>query len=304
MHRFIQPLSLGMLLCSLAGGCATIRRFNPIESRTLEARQLTQQAESAMHRSDWDNAELKLVTAVERCPNDNRARACLAEVLWQRGAKKAAVEQLSKSIELSGRRDPVELTELGRMHLAMGNPLTALQFADEAIGRDESQAAAWTLRGFALNEQGRSKEALAAYFRSLSLRNDDPQTRLEIARIYRELGEPQRALAILDAAATATPDQTCPHHADVCYLRGLLLRDLQRPGDAVLAFLAARESGCTSPDLLLCLADAQLSAGEIPRARDTLIEAAAQSGPEDAAVLAELRRRVDVTESAETSMWR
>ena len=45
------PALICLLAGMVAGGCATIRKFNPIESHTLEARQLTQQAESAMHRS-------------------------------------------------------------------------------------------------------------------------------------------------------------------------------------------------------------------------------------------------------------
>ena len=59
-----------MMVTLLFTGCATIRKLNPIESSTLEARRLTQQAESAIHKSNWDEAEQKLISAIEKNPED------------------------------------------------------------------------------------------------------------------------------------------------------------------------------------------------------------------------------------------
>ncbi len=126
----------GMMVTLLFTGCATIRKLNPIESSTLEARRLTQQAESAIHKSNWDEAEQKLISAIEKNPEDNRARNVLSEVLWERGAIEAAVEQKSRAIELSGRRDPYNLTELGQMELPWIAPTKRF-----------SKTAAWPTRG-------------------------------------------------------------------------------------------------------------------------------------------------------------
>lgn len=272
-------------------GCATIRKFNPIESHTLEARQLTQQAETAIHREAWDEAETMLVDAIERCPEDHRARAVLSEVLWRRGQRRAAVEQLSKSIELSGRRDPFALTELGNMEFSMGRYEMALRRADEVLSQDNSLADAWTLRAAVMRAQHRHHESLNAYLRALSIRKDDPQTRLEIAKIFREIGQPQRALAMLGTAPKES-EGGCPHFPEICYLRGLLMRDLDRPSDAAMALAVAQQSGCEIPDLLIHLADAQLAAGDLRAAQVTLEDASVSSRPEFQVALSELQDRI------------
>lgn len=262
-----------MCLLSLAlCGCATIRRFNPLGSHTLEARRLTQEAEAAIHDSSWDEAETKLVTAIQKAPEDNHARSVLADVLWQRGAQRAAVEQKARAIEISGLQDPYELTELGQMELTTGDLDQALRHADEAIAISPSHSDAWTLRGFVLRAQGKTEEALGAFFRSLSVDSVCPRARMEIARIYQEQKQSQRALAMLGS----TPRENvtdCPFFAEVCYLRGVLLSELQRPNDAIEALRLAREHGCNADDLLLHLADAQLASGAHLQARATLADA-------------------------------
>lgn len=287
----------------VGGGCATIRKFNPLESKTLEARRLTREAESAMYESDLAAAESMLVSAIERDPTDNRSRAVLAEVLWSRGAQKAAVEQMARAVSLSGRRDADQITQLGQMLLTSGNHTAALHRAEEAIQLDASSADAWTLKGFAHKKQGDQKAALAAFFRSLSIRDDDPQTRAEIAKIYQQLGEPQRALSILGSPQDEN-FQNCPHFHEICYLRGVLLRELERPSDAIAALQSARENGCQANDLLFHLADAQLALGEVLKARATLTEASVDCAPELQVALAELQQRVDARLPAANPVWR
>ena len=290
-----------LLSLLLTSGCATIRKLNPIESHTLEARRLTQQAEAAIHKSEWDDAETKLVRAIERCPEDTRARSVLADVLWQRGARSAAVEQKSRSIQLAGGRDAWELTELGQMQLSTGNAAEALQHAEDAISQNSELADAWTLKGFALNALDRPDDALGAFYRSLSIRSDDPRTRMEIANIYRAKGELRRALAILGDM----PGDAGDHYSDVCYLRGLLLGELNRPSDAVSAFASAKESGCSAPDLLFHLANAQLTAGERLSARATLADAnQMEHAAEVKVALAELEKQLELTSPTETPVWR
>ena len=102
----------------------------------------------------------------------------------------------------------------------------------------------------------------------------------------------------------------CPHYADVCYLRGLLLRDLDRPADAVTAFASARANGCVAPDLLFHLADSQLAAGDWLQAQVTLAEAVnEQNGEEIRIALTELQHRLNAASPREEnavgeSPWR
>lgn len=289
-------------------GCATIRRFNPVASNTLEARQLTQEAQAAIHGSAWDEAESKLVTAIEKYPEDNHARSVLADVLWERGAHSAAVEQKTHAIELSGRDDPLELTELGQMEFSTGALDQALEHADKAIELDSSLAEAWTLRGFVLRAQGKPQEALNAFFRSLSIHSRCPRSRIEIARIYQDTNQPQRALAILQSISRSN-ENDCLFFGDVCFLRGVLLSELGRPGDSIEALQMAREHGCPAEDLTLRLAQAQFAAGQQLKARATLAEIEGQTGPELTVALRDLKQQLeggavaDAVSGSDADVW-
>ncbi len=297
-------LSTGACLLLVSSGCATIRKFHPKETHIGESRQLTQQAQLAIHNERWDAAEAHLLDAIERYPTDS-ARSCLADVYWNRGAHRAAIEQLTKAIELSGRKEPAALTKLGRMELTEGDVNAALRHANEALDGDRTFADAWSLRGLVLRRQGDTDASLASFFRSLSLQKDNPQTRLEIAEIYRDQGQPQRALAILDAAAEAG-QPACPLQPNICYLRGLVLRELDRPRDAATALAKARDDGHSGPELLFQLAEAQFAAGNLAQARSTAEEALARDMPLQHPSVESLLRRIDVARqgAAAGRSWR
>ena len=284
------------VLAPLLSGCATLKRFNPLGPRTLEARRLTQEAEAAIHGASWDEAERKLVQAIDKSPDDNHARSVLADVLWQRGASRAAVEQKSRAVALSGRNDPIQLTELGQMEFSTGQLDGALQHANDAIAEDNMYSDAWTLRGFVLRAQGKPEESLNSFFRSLSIRSDDSSARLEIARIYHQTGQPQRALAILGAVPSAEV-APCSEFAEVCYLRGVIMQQLGRPIDAIASLRLAKENGCDAHDLLLHLAESRFQAGEQLQARATLADAELSAGGEYQVAVNELRRRIENDET-------
>ncbi len=79
-----------------------------------------------------------------------------------------------------------------------------------------------------LGRKGRLDEA-ARLFRELRLTN--PQRAIQIyvteAELYKELGKPERAMAVYDEAVAANPE-----NADLLYARGLLAADLGRIGQA------------------------------------------------------------------------
>ena len=278
------------ILTGFVPGCATIRKLNPIQSSLAESRQLTQQAEADIHDARWREAELKLARAVEKCPEDGHARQCLANVLWQRGATRAAAAQMARSIELSPSPDPDALTQLGQMELSLGDTESAGQRANAALQLDKMSAEAWTLQANTLRAQGRIQEALKAYYRSLSLHSDNADTRLAIAGIYRQRGEAARGLARL----AAIPASDSPESIPVYVLRGQLLRELGRPGDAALAFEQAYQRGDSRPETLFQLAEAQLAAGNVAQVQETLEQAKGVVDADSQPLFAELQRRVHV----------
>lgn len=291
-----QKVLLLSMICLMGPGCATIKRLSPIESSTVQARQLTREAEASVFDHDLDTAESKLLAAIERDPADSRSRAVLADVYWSRGQESAAVDQMAKAVDLSEGRDAEHLIKLGQMLLAAGKPDAALRHAEQVLVSDEHRADAWTLKGFAMKQLGRPEDALAAFFRSLTLRNDDSQTRVEIARIYRQSNQPGRALAIL-GAPNPERQQECPYFPEVCYLRGVLLRELQRPTDAIVALQSAKRSGCDAEDLLLHLAECQVAAGQVLQAHATLAEAQEKCPQDLQDAVAQIRSGLDRTAS-------
>ena len=146
----------------------------------------------------------------------------------------------------------------------------------------------------------RPEESLSSFFRSLSIRSDDSSARLEIARIYHETAQPQRALAILGAVPNEDV-AACPQFAEVCYLRGIIMRQLDRPIDAIASLRLAKEHGCDANDLLLHVAESQYQAGEQLQARATLADAEPTFDPENRLAANELRSRI---ENDETKVFR
>ena len=74
----------------MLGGCRAIRRYD--ESRqTIAARRLSRQGLEAMHAGQWDIAEGLFADALDITRADDRAHWGLAESLWQRGERDAAL---------------------------------------------------------------------------------------------------------------------------------------------------------------------------------------------------------------------
>ena len=272
-------------------GCTTLRRRGPIDQDVVRARQQTQQALNHIHRARWDQAEDSLLKAIDANPQDANARRVLADVLWSRGARDVAVEQLRKARECCD-DDNLELViRLGQMEAERGNDAEAGRLADEAIWRDKHQAPAWKLRGRVMRQRGYVDEALGCYLRALSENSEDLETRLNLAEIYLEQNRPERTLATLVPAAPAWDDTQLPQHCH--WLRGIAYEKLDRPQDAADAFIAALEAGPASAELYVRLARAELAGGRLWQARQSAELALRSLPPQEAGHVYELLALID-----------
>jgi tetratricopeptide (TPR) repeat protein len=276
-------------LLALSSGCRT---FCPrsLEQNVVDARSSSLQGLDAMQRGRWADAEQSFAAAVKSCPVDERAQACYADALWHQGSSEQALVHMQEAARLSG-NDPQRLVQLGDMHLAMQQLDHAVHCADQAIAKNNRLACAWALRGNIRLAQGRHDDALAAYHRCLALGDHQPQVQLAIAKIYRQQGRPQRALATLGSLT----EQYAPGEPpiDVVVLHGTVLQDLQRHREAVQQFAQAVSRGSASGDLLCQLAQSQLQSGDASGA-EASIAAALQREPQHVAALglqAELQSR-------------
>jgi tetratricopeptide (TPR) repeat protein len=258
-------LAMLVIACGLAvtAGCHLTGLGSPVPAALANSRQLSQQGNAALERGQPQEAEQLLAKAVAACPTDRDARRYYAEALWLRGAGAAAVAQLEEACRLDP-EDAPQRVRLAEMHLALGQVEAARQSVEMALDRDPRLAAAWAVRGRVMRAEGDFRQALAAYHRALGQACDDPRVLLEIAEVYQQLHEPQRALETLQSLAETYPPGEEPQQ--VLDLLGQAYAALGRYDDAAGSFASAAARDRPTAELLGRLADAQRRAGRADEA--------------------------------------
>lgn len=249
-----------------------------------------------MHAGQWDVAEDLFSGALELTAADDRAHWGLAESLWQRGEKQAALKHMEEAVRLSA-SDPRLMQRLGKMYLDLNRVADADRQSLAALQADRQSAEVWGLRGDCLVKLGDHDGALAAYHQALALQPDFPDVQLEIAELYRQQERFDRLLATIDRLQdTIGSTGVCPSRAYM--LRGIALHRLQRYDDAQRCFQDAIASDPNNPEPLLHLAALLLEQGDAQSARLPLQQAIALS-PQSPSAIALAQQVRGVAESAE-----
>ena len=128
----------------------------------------------------------------------------------------------------------------------------------KAVGLDDSEHAAWTNLGLALNVQGKPKEAVLAWRRALAIAPTADWPRLLIARDLGRRGEIEEARILIEAVIGERPDFA------MAYLYRAALR--QRTGDAA----GAEADLLRAATLDVFLTEAQEALGRMREARGDL----------------------------------
>jgi tetratricopeptide (TPR) repeat protein len=253
-------------------GCATFSQRGPVPESVKRCRQLSREGLDASQRGDAPSAERLLNAAVEQCPVDVDARRHYSEVLWDRGARTAAIEQIEAARRLAP-RDTLLAVRGGQMLMDAGDHRAAYARASEVLDIDPGLPSAWLLRGRAAAALGDSVQALGDYHKALGLLPNDRETMYEIAELYRQRGKPQRALAALQGLADTFPPGEEPSR--LFYLKGLALTALHRYDDAVDQYTAANRIQQPSAEVFARIAEAEYLSG-----RSQLATAAVQAALE------------------------
>lgn len=249
-------------------GCSIWPR-KPASDNIILGRQHSLRGMAALREENYQQAERWFADAVAQNPNDERAWAHYADLLWRRGKRSEGLANMQKAAQLSGGAADYEV-RVGEMHFQLGETEVAARHAVSAIQSDMNSADAWALQGDCLRTQGDLQTALARYHRALSLREHFPRVQLAVAEVYNDLRRPQRAAATLAALIDSYPPGQAPQY--VLVKQAVSLKDVGRMDRAVEVLELARQSGPSSPQLLYQLAEAQYLAGDSSHARVTLEE--------------------------------
>ena len=145
------------------------------------------------------------------------------------------------------------------MYLAGGQLELARQNAERAIDLDPRLPGAWAIRGGVMRAAGQPSEALADDLRALGYAPKDRAILLEVAELYRQENQPERALQTLQTLAeTYSPGEEPGQVQD---LLGQAYVALGRYDDAVESLSLAVARGKPTPEMLCHLGEAQLLAG-------------------------------------------
>lgn len=223
-----------------------------------------------MHDGHWETAESLFANALDISASDDRAHAGLAESLWQRGERDAAVQHLEQAVRLSA-GDPKYVLRLGHMYLKSGRLREANEQSISALQAERNSAEVWALRGDCMLASGNQEEALAAYHRALALRPDYPKAQLQAAEIYHAQQRHDRLLATVDRLQENVGIDEVPARADM--LRGFAMRELGRGSEAERCFARAAEKQPDSPEPHLQLASLALQEKDMATARASLSRA-------------------------------
>lgn len=260
---------IALLSPALLGGCRAIRKIGD-DGHSIAARRLSREGIKAMHNGQWDVAEDLFGDALEISKSDDRAHRGLAEALWNRNERDAAIAHMEKAVRLSA-GDPKLVQRLGRMYFDTGHLDKATQQCEIALSAERNSADIWALRGDCLSEHGQQEEALAAYHRALALQPSYQTVQIQAAEIYRVQGRYDRLLATLDQLESSSNEQAVPGRVDL--LRGIAMRELGRHEDARDHFLLALQKDPHSAEPYLHLAAIDVQRNQLASARVAVADA-------------------------------
>jgi tetratricopeptide (TPR) repeat protein len=272
----VRPVAVTLCLTGLiaisSSGCATFGRRSREAEAAAACRELSQQGAAAIQAGQWEQAETLLRQGLETSPDNVEIRRQLAEALWHRGSANEAMSHIAAAARLEPNSAPLAV-RAGEMALASGAYDAALDRAEDALRLDPRLASAWALRGRTFQKLKNSDRALADLQRSLVFDPDNTETLMELANLYRSIGEPARCLTTLHHLSDTYSLGGEPQ--EVLMLEGLTLMDLKRPYEAAEVLLAASQRGLPNADVLYHLAEAQSDAGKYADATNSAQQALA-----------------------------
>jgi len=248
-------------LCLLiwAVGCQLNRTFTPISPSQILGSERGRQGIAALAQGDLTKAEERLEYAVKLNKNDLNHRRYYAEVLWQQGKHREALQQLDEALKRGGQNSASLHISLAEKYLTIREYPTAYRHADEAVRLDSQDFQGWALRGKikrlqAIHQGYADPEYTAAmlhqaredYLRAVSLVPNDRELLAELAAVQMNCGQPEQALATWLTVQSLYPPGGEP--AEVLIGKTETLTMLRRFDEAETNLAAIRQRGLENAD--------------------------------------------------------
>lgn len=220
----------------------------PTAQQLQRIQQISEQAQAAVDRGDFEQARLDLVSLVNAEPDSAEALQRLGTVLMLQG--RSAEAEACFHAALARDHDYVEaMLGLGQIEADRGDTATALKRFELAISIDPRRPRAHYLLGRVRETIGQTDEALAAYFRALEFDSNDTAAILRVAAIQLGRGQPDQALSRLDQAVELSPAD-----GEARALRGLAHWRLHHLNEAIADLRDAAKRLPNRPDVYYNLA--------------------------------------------------
>jgi tetratricopeptide (TPR) repeat protein len=270
---FVLSLLLAQTGCSGIGLRRNLDRGALTPEQTARTQALSEHAQEALDRADFEEARRALLQLVAQAPGSAENQQKLGKVLQLLGRLPEAEACFRTALQ----RDPdypEALIGLGQVEAQRADTASALKRFETAIEIDPHCPEAHYSLGCVLEAIGRTEEALAEYFRAVEVESNNPDVSLRIAAIQLARNQPDQALSRLDRVVELAADNPVardlrgrahltlrhfpqaiedfrkaagllPNRPDIYYQLALALEADHRPADA---FRAAEQALRLSPD--------------------------------------------------------
>ncbi len=296
MHEAQAVMAAWVLTAGLAlaatSGCNALNLRGRDASRTPSPeqveriQQISERAQAAIDRGDYEQARADLVQLVAQEPGSPEALQRLGTVLMLEN--RLAEAEGCFHAALARDHDYVEaMLGLGQVEAQRGDAASALKRFETAISIDPRRPKAYFLLGRAREAVGQTDEALSAYFRAVEFDANDVPSIVRIAALQLARTQPDQALSRLDQAV-----ELAPADGEARALRGLAHWTLHHVPEAIADLRAAAQRLPDRPDIYYHLALALEADHKRADARSAA-EQALRLAPADSAVhqLSERLRR-------------
>lgn len=265
-----------LIVCLLVPGCLGLeaRRSHVTPEQRARIQEWNEQAQSAIDRGDWGEAQVWLLRLVDEAPASSEVHQRLGRVFEAQGDYARAEAAYRKAVALEP-EDADVLQSLAELEFHTHRFDLAREHIQASIEIAPQRAEAHEVEGMILEALGRPDEALAAYFRAVAADPGCASAMRRAAVLQLATGRHDQALARLSQVLELVPGDT-----EALFQRGRAHLALHHVTAAVEDFRAVSAARPQNPEVFYHLALALEQARQPEAAFDAARHALALA-PED-----------------------